>query len=221
MALVIQAWLLVIGIIAVQATTGSDLEYNCMPDNGDKVFPKEVCYIQHCAKAIEGQIKEELNAAFKYMYMGIRFGQYTVDRPGIAKFLMEAATEERSHAILMLDYLNTRGINLSTSLSFSFQFKNYTVYLKNMMYRDALKEALNMEIEVTKLIYDVVSACGNDFHGADVFTNPILDEQHKGVRKLQGALRAFDDLSENYTGENAVLAEYIFDQKMLSGEFLS
>uniref|UniRef100_A0A146MGH3 Ferritin n=1 Tax=Astacus astacus TaxID=6715 RepID=A0A146MGH3_ASTAS len=210
MAIRIHALLLVVGIIAAEDAN----IYHCK--RSESGFPKELCYTTGCADAINGQIKHELNAAFKYMCMGAKFAQYTVDRPGIAKFLMEAATEERGHASLMLDYLNTRGIKPTVEDDYNFPFNKFINETKNISYKDALQEALRMEIEVTDLIYDVVSACHQDYHGADVFTNPILDEQHNGVRKLQGAIRAFDDLSHN---NDVYLAEYIFDQKMLRGEF--
>eukprot|EP00397_Hematodinium_sp_SG-2012_P069300 GEMP01118079.1.p1 GENE.GEMP01118079.1~~GEMP01118079.1.p1 ORF type:complete len:157 (+),score=5.54 GEMP01118079.1:1-471(+) len=156
------------------------------------------------------------------MYMGAYFAQYAVDRPGIAKFLLESATEERSHAILMLDYLNTRGIKLDfPTYTFNHNQLNTSFVGKTRPYKAALEHALNMEIEVTKLIYNVVKECGEDYHGADVFTNPILDEQHNGVRKLQGAVKTYDDLYLNQENDEvaAALAEYIFDLKMLNGQF--
>ena len=41
---------------------------------------------------------------------GAMYGQYMVERPGISKFFLESATEERGHAIQMMDYLNMRGV---------------------------------------------------------------------------------------------------------------
>lgn len=94
-----------------------------------------------------------------------------------------------------------------------------------------------MNFQVTELIRIVITKCTDDFHEADVFTNPILDEQHEGIRKLQGALRTFQSLKagteplENsetkngtdrvpeYLKEHVNMAEYIFDLKMLKGEF--
>ncbi|XP_064105567.1 ferritin heavy chain-like [Macrobrachium nipponense] len=206
--------LFMIALVGCLSITGAT-EFNCKRGTG---FPKEVCYVPECTNAIKDHIKYEFNAAFKYMYMGAYFGQDVVDRPGISKFLLEAASEERSHAIQMLDYLNLRGIKIDSTLGYSFDAD--TILETSFTYQGALEEALNMEIEVTDLINNVVAKCADDYHGADVFTNPILDEQHDGVRKLQGAVKALHDLSAGYgTPAGLNLAEYLFDKKMMSGEF--
>ncbi|KAG0720739.1 hypothetical protein GWK47_047875 [Chionoecetes opilio] len=49
---------------------------------------------------------------------GAVFGQYIVERPGMTNFFLESATEERGHAIQMIDYLNMRGINYNESYTF-------------------------------------------------------------------------------------------------------
>lgn len=54
------------------------------------------------------------------MLQGAYFAQDTVARPGMTKFMLESASEERSHAILMLDYLNKRGVAISQDLQFNF-----------------------------------------------------------------------------------------------------
>jgi len=190
-------------------------DFNCRRTTG---FPKEVCYTNQCTTAIKNHIQHEFNAAFKYMYMGSHFAQDTINRPGLAQFLLGAASEERSHAIQMLDYLNLRGEKIDSGLDYSF---NADTLDMSLTYKGALEEALNMEIEVTDLIYNVVSHCGEDFHGADVFTNPILDEQHDGVRKLQGAVRSFNDLASGMDIQGKDLAEYIFDNRVLKGEMLA
>lgn len=72
-----------------------------------------------------------------------------------------------------------------------------------------------MILQVTDMIYDIIAACGNDFHAADVFTNPILEEQHDGIRKLQGAIRTFKDLKEGHSHtQSGAMAEFLFDQKI-------
>lgn len=60
--------------------------------------------------------------------------------------------------------------------------------------------------------------CSDDYHAADVFTNPILEEQHTGIRKLQGAIMTMNELLRGHTGEGHNFAEYVFDQKMVKGE---
>lgn len=206
---------LILGCVATQE------DYHCSGINGDTGgFPKEVCYISNCTTAIKNHIQEELGAAFKYLHMGAFFAQESVARPGMAKFMLESATEERSHAILMLDYLNKRGVKIDHDMMFSFNQQSLSEEVKkDISFKYALKEALTMEIQVTNLIYNVIKECEDDYHGADVFTNPILDEQHDGVRKLQGALREFSDLLEGHGDAALPMVEFIYDQKMLKEPF--
>lgn len=206
-------------IIALVGCTATSAEFNCAKSTETSPYPKQVCYTSNCASAIKTHIQNEFNAAFKYMYMGAYFAQDSVDRPGLAKFLLDAATEERGHAIQMLDYLNLRGVKITDELDYEFKVSDG---LKNLVlnYEGALNEAINMEIMVTDEIYKVVAACNDDFHGADVFTNPILDEQHDGIRKLQGLMRAFKDMSSGHVGlEGRALAEYVIDRKIINGDF--
>jgi len=204
--------LILVFVGCLSVATANNFANSCKKGNG---FPKEVCYDPHCATAIKDHIKNEFDAAFKYLYMGSYFAQDYVDRPGLAKFLFEAASEERGHAIQMLDYLNLRGIKYGTD---PYNFDT-TKLPETLTYQQALEEAINMEIEVTNLIYGVVEKCGQDYHGADVFTNPILDEQHDGVRKLQGAYQTLVDLLKGHEGSGGqAFAEYMFDRKLLNGE---
>jgi len=212
---------------ALLAIAGCEANFNCnktlSSDAG--VVPQPACYTSKCERAIQDHIKYEFDAAFTYLAMGAHFAQESINRPGIAKFLLGAASEERSHAILMLDYLNKRGIRLRPKNSEYKYTTDETILeklnkLERIDYKDALTQALNMELDVTQRIYHVINSCDADYHGADVFTNPILDEQHEGVRHLQGAIKTFDNLAEGSEG-NAQFqsyAEYTFDMKLLKGE---
>lgn len=206
--------LLILGCVAsLQA------DFHCSNVNGDSTgFPKEVCYTDRCTTAIKNHIKHEFHAAFLYMHMGAYFAQDTIARPGMAKFMLESASEERSHAILMLDYLNKRGVKITQEESFSFNKENISEEQKKegLNVKTALQEALKMEIGVTDMIYNVVNECEHDFHGADVFTNPILDEQHEGIRKLQGAVQEYSNLLHGHnTTDGIAMVDFIFDQKIL------
>lgn len=175
----------------------------------------EVCHIKACTDAIKNHIKEEFSAAFKYMEMGAYFSQETVARPGMANFMLDSASEERSHGILMLDYLNKRGGKITREESFSFNLSEMSEDERNrdISVLSALETALEMEIGVTRMIYHVIKACEEDFHAADVFTNPILEEQHDGIRKLQGAIRDYNNLGHKHLSVGMV--EYLFDHKVL------
>jgi len=210
----------------------ADCSINACDGGNSLGFPSEVCHDSNCTMAIKEHIKEEFKAAFLYLHMGAMFAQDGVARPGIAKFMLESATEERSHAMLMLDYLNKRGIKLTKS-EIKFKFDKDTIIaaltsmnegmnfvsqaerlLSEMTMQQALKMALLMEINVTNLIIKVVEDCGCDYHAADIFTNPILDEQYDGIRKLQGAIREFEDLLQ---GHSVGMVNFMMDQKILKG----
>ncbi|KAK8403241.1 hypothetical protein O3P69_000403 [Scylla paramamosain] len=190
-------------------------------------YPSPVCFNEGCMNAITNHITFEFHAAFKYLYMGAVFGQYIKERPGVAKFFLEAATEERGHGIQMMDYLNMRGFEYNENFRFSKDdlwkingnHVTDTSDLVSLKIREALQEAVNMEIDVTEKILQVVAKCADDYHAADVFTNPILEEQYTGLRKLQGAIRTYDALIKGNSG-NEELAEFIFDKKVLKGEIL-
>jgi len=187
--------------------------------------PQAVCYNSDCEKKIQDHIQYEFKAAFDYLAMGTYFAQEDVNRPGIAKFLLGAASEERSHAILMLDYLNKRGIQTQTIRHYEYNIDPAMLdamnKFKKIEYKAALLKALDMELDVTQKIYHVIKACGEDYHGADVFTNPILDEQHDGVRHIQGAIKVFDNIAEGMEPQQLKnFAEYTFDMKLLKGEIM-
>jgi len=213
--------------IALLVVAGCEATFNCERKFKPEEVPERVCFNPGCEIAIQDHIKFEFDAAFTYLAMGAHFATESVNRPGLAKFLLGAASEERSHAILMLDYLNLRGIPLKSRNSKYVYVNNSDIQqtlnkLEGIDYKDALTHALNMEIDVTQRIYKVIKACEHDFHGADVFTNPVLDEQHDGVRKLQGAVKVFKNLAEGAsTSEWKKFAEYTFDMKMLNGEIMA
>merc|ERR1719495_891433 len=208
--------LALIGLAAADCTV-SNTNFFCDAKDESVEFPSEVCSESTCTTAIKKHIKEEFKASFLYLHMGAMFAQDTVARPGIAKFMLESATEERSHANLMLDYLNKRGIKLTAhEMGFDFNKDQITEGLTSMTMKAALENALKMEIGVTNLIINVIEKCDCDYHAADVFTNPILDEQHDGIRKLQGVVREFGDLLHGQT-EQLGLVEFIMDQKILKG----
>ncbi|XP_047735815.1 ferritin subunit [Hyalella azteca] len=206
-------------LVATSVTAVSDpSSFNCDPPRS---APSSVCYVPDCTRRIAHHIQEELNAAFSYLYMAAHFDDDRIARHGLAKFLYESASEERQHAILMLEYLNKRGVlfnetyNLKTSDNEVFlpascnEYRSLTIPIKTIKFLS--------QHQVTNSIYKIVEACGLDFHAADVFTDPILDEQHEGIRKLQGAIRTFKDMTDGHTHTSAgAMAEFMFDQKILA-----
>lgn len=203
-------------LLGVIASTEA-VDFNCKPnDSPEKANDFEpVCFVEECLNNIKHQITKELNAAFQYLYMAVYFDQDTVNRPGIAKFLYDSSSEEREHAKFMMDYLSMRGIPFDEA--FSVDSSTFDKPIPNApTYRQALKKALDMEVEVTNAIFHVAESCGNDFHAVDVFTDPILNEQHEGIRKIKGFLKTYDNMQLNLVNTNDLgLAEYLFDYKML------
>jgi len=282
-----------------------------------------VCIVNSCDLAIKAHIKHELSAAFSYLYMAAYFDQVAVSRPGLAKVMYESASEERAHAISMLEYLDRRGVVYEVEGDYSFQLQagltdwvsawmeanqhpldssrlyqwGWTTYgaaawktasqLKGLTeaqyldgwdsygreawiqaleqykaqenfpqepipqekltalalssweeawknagfqapgefpfykgptgeysYQEALKIALEMEMEVTNKITEVISSCSDDYDGADFFTQPILAEQFDGQRKLTGAINTLSDMIGGQVDQSA-FAEYVFDQRVL------
>lgn len=72
--------------------------------------------VDPCTNRMRSQIQEELKAAMKYLQMAAYFSRDTVNRPGFAKLFFEAASEEREHAIKLIEYLLMRG-ELTSGLS--------------------------------------------------------------------------------------------------------
>ncbi|KAF2362858.1 Ferritin/DPS protein domain [Trinorchestia longiramus] len=206
-------------IAALAATTSHAYEFpnsfNCAPLN---TAPSLVCYIPECTEKIVNHIQQELNAAFSYLYMAAHFDDDRIARPGLAKFMYESASEERQHAIQMLEYLNMRGVVFNQTYSLNTAQNDFFKEISaNPTYEYALKKAIDMEVTVTNHIYNIVKACESDYHAADVFTDPILSEQHEGMRKLQGAIRTFKDMADGHGQADAnAMAEFLFDQKILA-----
>lgn len=208
----------------VQANDTPASGYNCAYSN---TLPKPVCHNSDCTDAIQGHIKVELEASFSYLYLAAHFDSIHKPRPGLAKFFYEASAEEREHAIMFLEYLNSRGIkNGETSFTFDinkvwvkknqhFETLLLDEFRRDESYENALKLATNLEIKVTRAIHGIIKKCDTDYHAADYLTEPILAEQHEGIRKLQGAIKELNNMKTGATISN--FNEYLLDQKLLSG----
>lgn len=167
-----------------------------------------------CEKKMREQIKAEFNASMQYMAMGAYFSKDNVNRPGFAKFFFNSASEEREHAIKLIDYLNMRGKLTKDVKTLLNKFVEPTV----LAWRDgvsALKFALNMEAEVTKKIRSVIIACENDawndYHLVDYLTGEFLEEQYKGQRDIAGKISTLDKMMDKH----GALGEWLFDKKLL------
>lgn len=173
-----------------------------------------------CINKMRSQVQEELTAAMTYLAMGTHFLQDSVNRPGFAKFFLESASEEREHAMKIIQYLLMRG-ELTSEIG-SLIRDPRPVETQWFSGVDALKSALELETNVTNKIRDIVIICEepkiepkfNDYHLVDWMTGEFLEEQYKGQRDLAGKISTLGKMMK----EHGELGEFLFDKRMLKGE---
>lgn len=143
-----------------------------------------------CVMATEEQIKMEITASLKYLNMGAFFSRDKINRPGLAKFFFDAASEEREHAYKLIEYLSMRGRYLGgkNGAEYKSTIPNFDISQlvrdsENLRVNDltlvdlaatnekttsgliALQNALKLETLVTKSIRNLVKVCeGSDFN---------------------------------------------------------
>lgn len=165
-----------------------------------------------CIIAMKKQIQKEFDASYQYLAMGAHFSRDTVNRPGFAETFFKAAKEEREHGSKLIEYLSMRGELTSDVTSL---FKEPRV--STTKWADgvaALKDALNLETEVTKSIRSVIKDCeasDNDYHLVDYLTGVYLEEQYEGQRDLAGKLSTLKKMNHNHGN----LGEFLFDKTLL------
>lgn len=178
-------------------------------------IPREwVTMHRQCRVSMRQQIQMEVTASLQYLAMGAYFSKDVVNRPGFAKLFFEAASEEREHAMKLIEYLLMRG-ELTTDVSTLLQVRapERKAWEGGV---EALEHALRMETEVTKSIRNVIKSCEsdvefNDYHLVDYLTGDFLEEQYKGQRDIGGKTSTLKKLMDRH----AALGEFIFDKKLL------
>lgn len=171
-----------------------------------------------CVEEVRNQIQEEINASMKYLAMGAHFSRDTVNRLGFAKFFFNAASEEREHAIKLIDYLLMRG-ELVSGVS---DLIKRSISVPTTQWENgvaALEDAIRTEAFVTKNIRKVIRACEepsdnsgfNDYHLSDYLTGEFLEEQYKGQKELADKISQLQKLM----GKHGKLGEFLFDKKLL------
>lgn len=185
-----------------------------------KDFPQKwISMEDECIRKMKNQVNEELTAAVTYLAMGAHFAQDSINRPGFSSMFFQSASEEREHAIKILEYLLMRG-ELTSKLS---DIIRHPVPLKDSWKNgaEALHDALNLETSVTAKIRDIIQVCEtpasngqNDYHLVDYLTGDFLEEQYKGQRDIAGKLSTLGKMKESH----GVLGEFLFDKKLLNGE---
>lgn len=80
---------------------------------GDEIEPimsKEWIDMKNtCYDKVRGQINMEVDASYTYLSMAAYFSRDDVNMPGFAHMFFEHASEERSHAQALVEYLLMRG----------------------------------------------------------------------------------------------------------------
>uniref|UniRef100_T1HTF0 Ferritin n=1 Tax=Rhodnius prolixus TaxID=13249 RepID=T1HTF0_RHOPR len=184
-------------------------------------IPKEwITMVSPCTRKMKNQIAEEIQVAITYMAMGAHFSRDMINRPGFAKMFFEAASEERQHAIKLIEYLLMRG-ELLNDLRPVIENVPKPLNLTWTNGQEALNDALNLEARVTKHIIGVIKDCEepkdqpvNDYHLVDYLSGEFLEEQYKGQRDLAGKASTLGKMMKNH----GALGEFLFDKKLLNGE---
>ncbi|KAL0279761.1 UNVERIFIED_CONTAM: hypothetical protein PYX00_001250 [Menopon gallinae] len=121
-------------------------------------MPKEwITMADPCIKKMKEQVQLELEAAMTYMAMGAHFSQDKINRPGFAEFFFEAASEEREHAMKIIEYLLMRGELTEDIRELIRKPAPEAESWPNAV--AALKNALKMEARVTEKIRDIIAVC--------------------------------------------------------------
>lgn len=182
-----------------------------------------------CSDSLRRQIRTEIGAAMTYLAMGAHFSKDTINRPGFAEFFFKAASEERGHAIKLIDYLIMRG-ELSGDDK-DFEALTFSLTPRAESWADgytAIEDALYLESEVTESIKKLIGDCEaakytdgpnkgkkfNDYHLADYLTGDFLEEQYKGLKDLADKTSTLGKM----LSKHKQLGEFLFDKKLLYGD---
>lgn len=182
--------------------------------------PREwVSMVDPCVKKMREQVQAELTAAMTYLAMAAHFSRDSINRPGFANFFYHSASEEREHAIKIIDYLLMRG-QLTEDVRELIQtpMPNKDLWSDGVT---ALRDALRLEASVTEKIRDIVKICEeppevnntvfNDYHLVDYLTGEFLEEQYKGQRQLAGYVSTLGKMMDFH----GAIGEFLFDKKLL------
>ncbi|CAH2008290.1 unnamed protein product [Acanthoscelides obtectus] len=206
-----------VAILFLSAVCLTSAELQC--SQKELKIPKNwIDMVNPCVESMRNQIEEELKASMRYMAMGAYFSQDTVNRPGFADIFFKSASEEREHAIKLIHYLLMRGeLTHDVSKLIKRNLTPATTSWANGV--SALKDALELEAQVTKKIRKVIQKCEdnekfNDYHLVDYLTGEFLEEQYKGQREIAGRISTLEKLMEKH----GALGEWLFDKKLQAAE---
>lgn len=168
-------------LVCVGGIFASD-KLNCLLKPNDTIWESDWNKMhKECVNKLKNQVQMEINAALVYFTMGTHFARDVVDRPGFSKFFFESASEEREHAMKIIEYLLMRGplvtkyaqnenkiyFDIAELLSSQFYANQISELqeISNEIDKDtldgqkALKYALDLEVKVTKSIKNIIQVC--------------------------------------------------------------
>jgi len=188
-------------LVLVAAATAIDME---------KLSTRDYDYNATCMERLSSHIQVELQASITYLTMAAWANHYAVQRPGLAKMFFESASEERTHALAMLDYVRMRGLNTLSLLPESLAPLNDKYRWDSPLH--ALSQAVDMEKDVTRRIKNIIDYCSaaEDHHAADWLTADFMEEQLRGQRTLVGHYNTLWGLVK----KQPALANWMFDNKL-------
>jgi len=163
----------------------------------------DVNYDKEIEDALNKQIFIELRASYMYLAMAGYFGRSGISLPGFQKFFVEQSNEERAHALLFMNYLNTRG---------------GTVKLQNLpdpsfidiSPLEAFQRTLNMEHEVYQSLLKLHGIAGDrsDPHLSDFLETNYIEGQVQDIKKITDFVATLERVGDDGLGL------YLFDQQL-------
>jgi ferritin heavy chain len=215
-----------VALACVSGIFGEGVVLKCTLKPAD-IKAKWIDMVDPCILAMESQVRIEIDASMRYLAMGAHFARDTINRPGFSKYFFDSASEEREHAIKIIEYLLMRGQltnNVSKLLKFPLN-SNDTLHQEWKTGEEALQDALKLEAQVTKSVRNIIITCEtpktsddsspfNDYHLVDYLITDFLEEQYKGQRDLAGKISVLGKMMQTH----GHLGEFLFDKKLLHGE---
>uniref|UniRef100_A0A336N3Q5 Ferritin n=1 Tax=Culicoides sonorensis TaxID=179676 RepID=A0A336N3Q5_CULSO len=187
----------------------------------------------NCISKTVDQIGCEVRASLEYLKFGAYYSLDNVNRPGFSKFFFDSSSEEREHAIKLIEYMNMRGAHHPGAANKVDTLKAIEPLLKhakscpifdkfnetcivnfnklNEVYTgaDALSCALKMEMAVTDHIKQVIRACEAEDHTCPDDEPKCDKNDYHYVDYLTGEF-----LTEQYEGQRKIAGYLKTLQKM-------
>jgi ferritin heavy chain len=180
-------------------------------------------------EAIKDHIEIELSASYLYQAYASYYQRADIALPGTQKYFAEASKEEREHAQMLIDYINSRGghvkfkqLNIRSTcaaIKTWIEQKQLSCICRfliqgqkkcdNKHALNGFKDALNIERYVNHKLLILHNNTISDVHFSHMLEHHFLDEQIKSIYTLGSYVTRLESFKSNYK-----LGEYLFDQKL-------